>query len=503
MKTSLVNKTKSKLFPEGALGYLVGPVLALISNAFIANYLLKYYTDVLGLQKSAPLFLILLQVISTALVIVGNIVVGKLMNKFNTKFGRARPLLLVAIPLIALAFVAMFLLTPFPKDDKSNQTLVLIMVAVGYNLYYSIGYPFYYASHAALVGLSTRDSKARGLLATLSNGAVLGAMGACTMILPFFIDKLFPTPDKAYGVLQIVSLILIGVTALGIVVEFLFTRERISEEEYDLAKLNQNTAPKSIKTSEQWKICSKDKFWWIMIAFFFLYQLGGMLKNASQLYYCNAWWGVGTTAAEVNATGGDKAGLIGILGAIPTGLGMVIIWPLSNKFGKAKCILFGGILAVAGGVLGLFAGDNFILAIVAFILKALGGVPAMYISLALLADISDHQEAKHGIRCDGLSMTIYGAIMVGMTGIANAIISGVLSAVNYNTETGLLFNMTGEGVKTAMTWIFFGGETICFAIIAALFIFMKVEKYSKEDQEILKAKKGAAENKEAVVAEQE
>lgn len=493
MKTSLVDKAKAKLFPEGVLGYLAGPVLALISNSFIANYLLKYYTDVLGLQKSAPVFLILLQVLSVILVVAGNIIVGKLMNRFNTKHGRARPLLLVAIPLIALAFLTMFIFTPFPAADGSNQTLILILVAVGYNLYYAIGYPFYYASHAALVGLSTRDSKARGLLATLSNGAVLGAMGACTMILPFFIDKLFPTPDKAYGVLQIVSAILIGVTAIGIVVEFLFTRERISEEEYEIAQLKQNTETQKIKTSDQWKICSKDKFWWIMIAFFFLYQLGGMLKNASQLYYCNALWGEGLTAESVNAAGGAKAGLIGILGAIPTGLGMVIIWPLSNKIGKGKAILFGGILAVAGGVLGLFAGNNYGLVIAAFIIKALGGVPAMYISLALLADISDHQEAKYGIRCDGLSMTVYGAIMVGMTGIANAIISGVLSAVNYNTETGVNFNMYGDGVKTAMTWIFFGGETICFAIIAILFIFMNVEKYSKEDQEILKAKKAAAE----------
>ena len=506
MKTSLVDKTKTKLFPEGALGYLVGPVLALISNSFIANYLLKYYTDVLGLQKSAPVFLILLQVLSVILVIAGNIIVGKLMNRFNTKFGRARPLMLVAIPLIALAFLTMFIFTPFPDEAGNNHLLVLVMVTIGYNLYYAVGYPFYYASHSALVGLSTRDSKARGLLATLSNGAVLGAMGACTMVLPFFIDKLFPTPDKAYGVLQIVSAILIGVTAIGIVVEFLFTRERISEEEYDLATLKSNTEVKKIKTSEQWKICSKDKFWWIMIAFFFLYQLGGMLKNASQLYYCNALWGSGTltdpslTSEAVNALGGAKSALIGIIGAIPTGLGMVIIWPLSNKFGKGKSILFGAILAVVGGIIGLFAGDNYVLVIIAFVIKALGGVPAMYVSLALLADISDHQEAKHGIRCDGLSMTVYGAIMVGMTGIANAIISGVLSAVNYNAETGLNFNMYGEGVQKAMTWIFFGGETICFAIIALLFIFMKVEKYGKEDRAILEGKKAAKE--EAVVAEQ-
>ena len=36
-----VDKEKAKIFPEGGLGYLVGPVLALISNSFIAAYLQK------------------------------------------------------------------------------------------------------------------------------------------------------------------------------------------------------------------------------------------------------------------------------------------------------------------------------------------------------------------------------------------------------------------------------------------------------------------------------
>lgn len=501
-----VDKERAKIFPEGGLGYLVGPVLALISNSFIASYLQKYYTDVLGLNKWAPLFLILLQVLSVILIIAGNILVGRLMNKLNTKAGKARPLLLISIPLVVLAFFVMFFFTPFPEaaGGTGNNVLTLVMVAVGYNLYFSVGYPFYYASHSALVGLSTRDSKARGLLATLSNAAVLGSMGACTMALPFFIDKLLPTPGKAYEIFKWVALILVIVALIGTILEFIFTRERVTEEQQEMQGVEE---AKPVKVSEQWKICSKDKFWWIMIAFFLLYQLGGMLKNCSQLYYCCSIWGEGKiTAEEVQKIGGSNSGLLAIIGAIPTAAGMLVVWPLSNKLGKGKLILFGAILAVAGGVLGLFAGNNFVLAIIAFVIKALGGVPAMYISLALLADISDHQEAKHGIRCDGLSMAVYGAIMVGMTGIANAIISGVLSATGYdatadNGGLAAAASMTSSNVQTAMTWIFFGGEMICFAIIAAMFIFMKVEKFSKEDHQILEARK--AEKKENLEATEE
>ena len=494
-----VDKEKAKIFPEGGLGYLVGPILALISNSFISSYLQKYYTDVLGLASWAGIFLILLQVLSVILIVGGNILVGRLMNKLNTKAGKARPLLLVSVPLIVLAFFVMFFFTPFPEaaGGNGNNILTLIMVAVGYNLYFAVGYPFYYASHAALVGLSTRDSKARGLLATLSNAAVLGAMGACTMILPFFIGEIFNEPSKAYDVLKWVALVLVAVTLIGTVLEFIFTRERITEEQQEIQ--NSQEEVKEVKVSEQWKICSKDKFWWIMIAFFLLYQLGGMLKNCSQLYYCNSLWGLSSdplkqTAEGVNALGGAKSGFLAIIGAVPTALGMLVVWPLSNKIGKGRLILFGALLAVVGGILGIIAGNNYALAIVAFIIKALGGAPAMYISLALLADVSDHQEAKHGIRCDGLSMSIYGAIMVSMTGIANAIISGVLSATGYDATAGdggflAAASMTSDAVKTSMTWIFFGGEAICFAAIAIMFIFMNVEKHSKEDHDILEARK--------------
>ena len=69
-----------------------------------------------------------------------------------------------------------------------------------------------------------------------------------------------------------------------------------------------------------------------------LYQLGGMLKNNGQNFYSQAWTGKTTLSS-----------LIGTLGAIPTAAGMVVVWPLANKFGKANTIKWGALLAVILG----------------------------------------------------------------------------------------------------------------------------------------------------------
>lgn len=482
-----IKSAKPKLFPEGALGYFLGPTLALIANSVLSNYLNQYMTDVLDMMSWAAWFVTWLPVISVIFVVIGNILVGRLMDRSRTKAGKARPLLLVAIPLSILALLVLFVFSPAPTD--SNHTLILILFAIGYNLWFAIAYPFYYTSHAALVNLSTRNSKDRSLLATISNATTLAAMGLCTMILPFFIGLLFVSKD---GVIdqaaslnhwKIFVIALVILLFIGIVVEYYFTRERVTEESF-AGKMTETK--KSVSIKKQASVCFKDKFWIIMIAFFFLYQLGGMIKNVSQFYYCQTWFM--QNGAYSKDAGGFWSGQLAIYGAIPTALGMVIAWPLSNKIGKGKAILFGAILSTVGGAIGFIAPDNFWVVTVSFIIKALGSTPAMYLSLALLADILDHQEAKHGFRTDGLTMTIYGAIMAGMTGIATGILNIALNASGYTAE--MIANPTPQ-LQTAMEWIFIGGETICYALIAILFIFMSVEKFSKQDHEEIKERQKA------------
>ena len=494
-----VKSANAKLFPEGVLGYFIGPTLALLANSVLSNYFNKYMTDVLNITAWAAAFFNWLPVISVIFVILGNIIVGRLMDKSRTKAGKARPLLLISIPLAVLALIVLFVVSPYASDTENidGQILLLSMIAIGYNLWFAIAYPFYYTPHAGLVNLSTRSSKDRSLLATISNATTLAAMGLTTMILPFFLNLLFVPligPDgqqiEINGVGQIDKIAsfnhwkvfvvaLMVITAVGVLIEYFFTRERVTEESFANGIVEQKKAE---PISKQAKVCFKDKFWWIIIIFFFLYQLGGMLKNVSQLYFCTAQFkGIinETTGLEGYSTtiGGSFSGTLAIIGAIPTALGMVLAWPLSNKIGKGKAILFGAILSAIGGAIGFIAPDNFVVVCISFAVKALGSTPAMYLSLALLADVLDHQEAMHGFRTDGFTMTIYGAIMAGMTGIATGVLNITLSAAGYSSDV-----VSSPAIQTAMTWVFIGGETICYALIALIFIFMGVEKFSNLDK---------------------
>ena len=494
-----VKSANAKLFPEGVLGYFIGPTLALLANSVLSNYFNKYMTDVLNITAWAAAFFNWLPVISVIFVILGNIIVGRLMDKSRTKAGKARPLLLISIPLAILALIVLFVVSPYASDTENidGQILLLSMIAIGYNLWFAIAYPFYYTPHAGLVNLSTRNSKDRSLLATISNATTLAAMGLTTMILPFFLNLLFVPligPDgqqiEINGVGQIDKIAsfnhwkvfvvaLMVITAVGVLIEYFFTRERVTEESFANGIVEQKKAE---PISKQAKVCFKDKFWWIIIIFFFLYQLGGMLKNVSQLYFCAAQFkGIinETTGLEGYSTtiGGSFSGTLAIIGAIPTALGMVLAWPLSNKIGKGKAILFGAILSAIGGAIGFIAPDNFVVVCISFAVKALGSTPAMYLSLALLADVLDHQEAMHGFRTDGFTMTIYGAIMAGMTGIATGVLNITLSAAGYSSDV-----VSSPAIQTAMTWVFIGGETICYALIALIFIFMGVEKFTNLDK---------------------
>lgn len=495
-----VKSAKAKIFPEGALGYFVGPTLALLSNSILSGYLNKYMTDVLNMTVWAKDFLTWLPIISVIFVVLGNIVVGRLMDHSKTRAGKARPILLLSAVLSVVALIVLFIATPFNTEESPTSIITLVVFAIGYNLWFAVAYPFYYTPHSSLVTLSTRNSTDRSLLATISNATALAAMGLTSMILPFFMGLLFVgngnenggiDPQKSYHNWQIFVIALMVITFIGTIIEYYFTRERITEESFSLQQGDGAEQKKAAPLSKQAKVCLKDKYWWIIICFFFLYQLGGMLKNCSQIYYCQSWFPINGEYSAAN--GGTFQGTLSIIGAIPTAVGMLLVWPLANKIGKGKSILFGAFISVIGGAIGFIDPSNFALVTTSFVIKALGSTPAMYISLALMADMLDHEEAVYGIRTDGLTMTVYGAIMAGMTGIANGIINAVLVAAGYDSAD-LTHNL--GNVQQATLWTFIGGETICYACIAILFFFMNVEKFSKIDHETIVAdQKAAAEAK--------
>ena len=509
---TLIKSDKVTIFPEAVLGYLVGPTLAATANAVLANYFNAYMSNVLNINRWASWFFAWIPVISVVFVIMGNIMVGRLMDRNRTIAGKARPLVLLSVPLSVLGLLVLFVLSPYVNETMpEKQTAALILLAIGYILWFAIAFPMYSAPHAAIVSLSTRESKDRGLLATISNACAMAAMGIASMVLPFFLRLLFvydmnpasgtPVTNDAgtieyyideggaviydglasYNHWKVFVLALMVITVIGALIEYFFTRERVSEEAF---RGSVEEKKEAIPIGKQASVCLHDPFWIIMMAFFFCFQLGGMIKNVSQLYFCQAMFPDASGNYTVSY-GGALQGTLAIVGAVPTALGMLAAVPLANRIGKGKAILSGAVMAVLGGILGLLFPSNYPIVLVSFVIKALGSTPAMYLGLALLADVYDHQEALNGFRTDGFSLMIYGAIMAGMTGIATGIMNSILSALNYSAS-----NISSPAIRAAMPWLFIGGETICYLIIFAMFLFMKVERCSALDHAAIKLDSG-------------
>lgn len=455
---------------EKAIGYFIGPFLALISNAILASYLNRYYSDVIGWTDTATfgVFSAVLPLVSVLFVILGNLILGRLIDTTHTRQGKARPYLFLSAFLVAISLMLMFTL-----PVQSPPLVQMVWIALSYNFYYAIAYPFFYTSHSSMVSLSTRDANSRGLLATLSNASGVAAVGlGASILVPMFLQNILFVEKNgvlnkaaSYSNWRWVILLLCLVTLLGILLEYYFTRERVTEETSTETKI------KSLPLSQQLRACLSEPYWWLIIAYFLLFQLGGLIKNGSMSYY-SRWMFDGVTT---EAAAGNAMGMLGLIGGIPTALGMLVAWPIADKLGKQKAIILGLIFSVLGGLISFINVHHFTIVVIGVVLKGIGSIPAMYVTLALLSDVLDFLEMKNGFRSDGFTMSVYGAIMVGMGGIGNALINALLSLAGYNPT----LSMQSEAVRSMLVFCYLGAELLAYTVLIVLLSFLTVEKVLK------------------------
>ncbi len=493
-------KSSDVKIQEMLFGYLAAPFCAMIANAIFASYLNRYYVDVLGWTKFG-VFAALLPMLSSFVVILGNLMVGQWIDNTRTTAGKARPYLLLSVPLVAVAILLMFM-TP----TGANPGIQMIWIAVSYNLYYALAYPCYYTAHSSLVSLSTRDANQRGLLATLSNASTVAAAGVGASILAPILLQPFMFVSGANGLdiaasyrnWRILSVAFALLSAAGIVAEYFYTRERITEESSRL-----NVKAEKIPMSKHIQACTGDRYWWLVILFILIFQFGQLCKNSSMSFYTR--WMFDSVINSPNPENASAAFMstLGLVGGLPAAVGMFIAWPLANKLGKKRAIVIGLIFALVGGLIAFVNVNSFPVVVSAVVLKGIGIIPAQYVMLALISDILDHLEAKNGFRSDGFTMSLYSSVMVGLSGLGMGIINAMLTFSGYlnvgyavdpetvslieNLETwtgGIIYRQLG-GTEAVLAFAYLGVDVISFLISIILLWRMDVEKYVADDQKTI------------------
>lgn len=465
--------------PEMLFGYLIGPFGALLASGIFTSQLQNYLTNVLKLDLG---FLTTLQLLSTILIVAANLIVGQLIERTRTLAGKARPWVLLSALTLSVASVLMFIV---PFEDRTTK---MVWIAIAYNAYYAVGFPIYNTANSTLVPVSTRNCAQRSTLASLTNIANLGVMGVGSMIFPTLVSMALKEDQHLWFVAMLAVALF---TALTILLQFRFTRERVTEETADTT---QATAKPAASLAEQVKAVTSEKYWWLAMLFYVAFQWGGAMKNGSMTFFCQ--WVLDNSffnTASLGDAWGMSQSLLAVLGAIPMAIAAVFVVPLANKFGKRLTCLVSMAVGVAGGIIAGLGGSNIVPVAIGIALKCLGSAPACYLILAMLADVIDHIEYTSGIRTDGLTMSVYSALMVAATPVCNAIFSGILNASGYDQSADVALNTLGQtaAVRTAISVSYVWVETAAYALCVMLVFLWTVEKdLPAEQAAIAQRKKG-------------
>lgn len=458
---------------EKWLGYLIGPAGALLLNAVLATYLNVYYTDVLKLTHVwGGAFLVVFPIVSKIIDAITNVAMGYIIDRTHTSQGKARPWLLLSAPLLAVTGVLLFTV------PAASEIVQVIWVMVSYNLFYSFAYTIFNMSHNLMVPLSTRNTTQRGGLSVFNQIATIMMSGILVaLVFPMVImPKIGVDKAKWITLMSVLSILTLPLTLL----EYYFTKERVTLEEQDAAGVQQ------IAFAKQLKAIFTDKYMLLIYAYFLIYTMGSSIKNLSLVYFCN--YVLGSYNDGVTQT------MLSVIGGIPMGLGIFAVWPLAKKFGKRNVTLAGFILYAIGGAVCWMFPTHMTLMLVGQFIKNIGGLPCAYVFMALFADVLDHLEWKTGFRADGVAMSVYNIIAVAMVGICTGVFNGLLGSAGY-VAPEIINGVTvaaaqTETVKGVITFGFVGLEVITGVILAVLLVFLNVEKDIEQKQAEIKERRG-------------
>ena len=468
---------------EKWLGYLIGPAGALLLNAVLATYLNIYYTDVLNLSPLwNGLFLMIFPIVSKILDAITNFLMGSIIDHTHTKQGKARPWILLSAPLLAITGILLFVV------PEANPTVQAIWVMISYNFFYSVAFTMYNMSHSLMVPLSTRNVSQRGELSVFNQISTIMVSGiVVALVFPMAVMPLIGVDRSSWIlVMSILSILALPLTIL----EYYFTRERITEE-------GQDNEPKKIPLRLKMKAVFSDRYLMLLILYFFVYTLGSSFKNTALPYYCN--YVLGTY------NDGKTQTLVSVLGGIPMGIGIFAVWPLAKKFGKRNVTMFGFLIYALGSLICWIAPTNLYVVLVGQFIKNIGGLPCAYVFMALFADALDHLEWKTGFRSDGLAMSIYSLLTTIISGITTGLFnyslqlghyqapvmgdySGISNAVQKTITQGS--NVTtvfvqSDTMNNLFTFFFVGFEVITGLLCALILLFVNVEKTITKKQQVL------------------
>ena len=426
--------TFGKIFERFAYG--CGDFGCNIIYTAMSAFLLFYYTDYAGVNAAAVGTIMLVSRIFDG---ISDIIMGMIVDRTKSKYGKARVWILrVCVP-FALAGVLLF-----SVPTTLGTTAKLVYVFITYNLVSTVVYTAINVPYSSLNALMTQNPYERSVLSIFRN--LLATAGTLTInmvtlpLVEFFGDNAAAW-TKTFCILGLLAIVAFLLTFIG-------TKERV----HAVAELNGEMD--KITLLEGVKSLFANKYWIMMtcvLALFFLYYA---INGGTTVYYAKDILEDKNLVSTIN----------GIYNAIQI-VAMFFIAGLVKKYGKRNVFSLGLILAAIGMLILEFGGSTMPVIIISSLIRGIGNACGGATMWAMVSDTIDYGEWKTGHRTEGLvnSACSFG-YKIG-NGIGSALLGIIIQIGGYVGDATVQSSSALFSIRLCFTWIPLAVFAACFIIL--------------------------------------
>lgn len=378
------------------IGYGAGDMACNLVWQMITLYLMFYYTDVYGLAAAQVSLLFLL---TRCVDGVTDVIMGILIDKTNTKWGKSRPwFLLGAIPFCLLGILAFYV----PDIGEAGKLIYAYITYIGLSCAYTmVNIPL-----ASILPSLTSDEEERTIL--VSFRMVMAAIGGTAVsVLTMPLVEALGNGNSQQGFFY--TMIIFSVVA-GCLFFFTFTsvEETVKMEKEDISVREAFTALKGNKP-------------WYIFAINIIFMWGSVFMMQGALIYYYTYY-VGNVALASTV-----AGLFTFIPVVAS-----IIAPAFTKLNTKRNIFqIASAINILGFVLIYIMHSNPTGIIIGAIILSFGYGLRQVVYFSMQADPVDYGEYKTGISAAGLLSSINGFLGKVTLAIAGSMTSFMLAVSGY------------------------------------------------------------------------
>lgn len=425
----------------------------------MSAFLLFYYTDYVHISAAVVGTIMLISRIFDG---VTDLIMGVIVDRTKSKYGKCRPWIIrMAIP-FAVAGVLLFTV-----PDGLTDTAKIIYIFVTYNLVSSVIYTAINVPYATLNSLITQDQYERSVLSIFRMLlATVGTLIITNMTLPLvqFFGENTSAWTKTFAVFGVLSVIVFLITFTG-------TKERVVPAEH--------THQEKIPFVKGIKLLFKNKYWIMITLTLVLIFINYSLNGGAAVYY-----------AKVVLHNEKLVGPMNLVASLVQIAVMFFTAFIIKRIGKRNMLMIGAVIYGIGFAMFAFVGTSYVGIMLASAIKGIGNAGISSCMFAIVSDTIEYGEWKTGYRTEGLvnSASSFG-FKVG-NGLGSAMLGWILGLGGY-VETAAE-QSAGALLSINMLFIYIPVAAVILQVV--IMMFYKLDKEYDGIIEDLKQGKVAADN---------